>query len=68
MTAVAEPTAPVTATATIATRVRDRARGTPERIAMREGDLSAQLEELRDSAGGPQDETSHKKRRLSRSG
>ena len=38
MTAVAEPTAPVTATATIATRVRDRARGTPERIAMREKD------------------------------
>jgi long-chain acyl-CoA synthetase len=38
MTALAEPTAPVTATATIATRVRDRARTTPERIALREKD------------------------------
>ena len=39
MTAVAEPTAPVTATATIATRIRDRARRTPDGIAMREKDL-----------------------------
>ena len=38
MTALAEPTAPVTATATIVTRVRDRARTTPERIALREKD------------------------------
>jgi len=38
MTALAEPTAPVTATATVATRVRDRARTTPERIALREKD------------------------------
>jgi len=39
VTAVAEPTAPVTATATIATRVRDRALRTPDGIAMREKDL-----------------------------
>jgi long-chain acyl-CoA synthetase len=38
MTALAEPTAPVTATATIVTRVRDRARTTPDRIALREKD------------------------------
>ena len=38
MTALAEPTAPVTTTATVATRVRDRARTTPERIALREKD------------------------------
>jgi long-chain acyl-CoA synthetase len=39
VTAVAEPTAPVTATATIATRIHDRARSTPDGIAMREKDL-----------------------------
>ena len=39
MTAVAESTAPVTETATIATRIRDRARSTPDGIAMREKDL-----------------------------